>query len=172
VQSGVDVAISISERIRDPELITHVLRSEPIRAVTAQEHPLAARRRVTAADIVAEQLLLTEETCSYRAIFERALHDAGVRPGHALAFASVEAIKQCALSRMGIAILPEMVVAENLRQGTLVALRWPSPPLQVYTQLVRRRDRWVSPSMQAFWKAAIEMTGQEKARMKRSRTSR
>lgn len=159
VQTGVDVGVSISERIRDPQLITHVLRTEPIRAVVSREHPLASRKRITAADIVAEQLLLTEETCSYRGVFEAALRDAGVRLGHALAFASVEAVKQCVLSRMGIAVLPEMVVAENLRAGTLVSLRWPSPPLKVYTQLVRRRDRWFSPSMQAFWQTAIETIG-------------
>jgi DNA-binding transcriptional LysR family regulator len=167
IQSGVDVGVSISERIQDPQLITHVLRAETIRAVVAREHPLATRRRITPADIVSEQLLLTEETCSYRSVFEEALRDAGARPSHALAFASVEAIKQCALSRMGIAVLPEMVVADNLRAGTLVALRWPSRTLKVYTQLVRRRDRWFSPAMQAFWQAAIETVGVEKKAVKR-----
>jgi len=169
VQSGVDVGVSISERIRDPQLITHVLRPEPIRAVVASEHPLVSRKRISAADIVAEQLLLTEETCSYRAVFEHALRESGVRAGHALAFASVEAIKQCALSRMGIAVLPEMVVAENLRAGTLVALRWPTTPLKVYTQLVRRRDRWFSPAMQAFWQTAIDTIGATKSPKDRAR---
>jgi DNA-binding transcriptional LysR family regulator len=156
VQSGVDIGVSISERITDPQLISHILRTEPICAIVSCEHPLATKRSVSAADIVAEQLLLTEESCSYRGVFEKALGVEGARRDRALAFASVEAIKQCAIARMGVAVLPEMVVAEELRTGTLVALRWHPTRLKVYTQLVRRRDKWFSPTMQAFWNAAVE----------------
>jgi DNA-binding transcriptional LysR family regulator len=155
VQSGVDVGVSISERITDHQLISHVLRAEPLCAVVAREHQLAFSRRVTAEELVAQQLLMTEESCSYRGVFEQALSDAGVRPSRVLAFASVEAIKQCAIACMGVALLPEMVVADELRTGKLVALRWRTSPLRVYTQLVRRRDKWFSPTMQAFWNAAI-----------------
>jgi DNA-binding transcriptional LysR family regulator len=155
IHASVDIAISINERIMDPQLIVHVLRREPIRAVVSREHPLAAKRRVTPEEIAAEQLLLTEETCSYRAVFERALTQSGARPRRTLQFASVEAIKQCAHARMGVAVLPEMVVADDLKAGTLVVLRWHPTELKVYTQLVRRRDRWFSPAMSAFWNAAI-----------------
>ncbi len=152
---GVDIAISIDVLIQEPHLIVQPLRAEPICAVVAREHPLARRARISPHQIVAEQMLLTEHTCSYRALFERTLAAAGVRPTRTLEFASVEAIKQCARARMGIAILPRMVVAEDLRSGLLVALPWPRPALQVHTQLVRRRDKWVSPAMQAFWDAAL-----------------
>ena len=155
IEPGVDIAISINELIQQPHLIVEVLRPEIVRAVVARQHPLAARSKITPGDIVAEQLLLTEHSCSYRALFERTLATAGVRPSRTLEFASVEAIKQCARARMGIAILPEMVIAEDLHAGTLVALPWPRATLKVYTQLVRRRDKWVSPAMQAFWDTAI-----------------
>ncbi len=152
---GVDIAISIDQHIQQPHLIVEALRAEPLRAVVAREHLLLQRAKITPHDIVAEQMLLTEHTCSYRALFERTLAAAGVRPTRTLEFASVEAIKQCARARMGIAILPEMVVADDLRAGTLIAIPWPRTELKVYTQLVRRRDKWVSPAMQAFWDAAL-----------------
>lgn len=159
VAAGVDIGVSINERIADPQLVTRVLRTEPVRAVVASSHPLATMRRVTLADVVAEQLLLTEETCSYRSVFENALRLAGLRTGRVLDFASVEAMKQCAVARMGVAILPEVVVADGLRNGVLVMLRIPGVDLKVYTQLVRRRERWFSPAMQAFWDAAIQSIG-------------
>jgi DNA-binding transcriptional LysR family regulator len=81
-----------------------------------------------------------------------------------LEFASVEAIKQCALARMGVAVLPEVVVAEELRRGTLVALPWPMRSLNVYTQIVRKKEKWFSPAMQAFWKSAIEQLGDNNAK--------
>ena len=156
MQHGVDIGVSINEVIQDSQLITQVLRPEPVSIVVAADHPLARLRKVVAGDLIAHQLLLTEDSCSYRAVFERALHGAGTRPKHTLTFASVEAIKQCAIARMGVAVLPQMVVETNLRDGTLVALRWTPQPLCVYTQLVRRKDRWVSPAMLAFWQAATQ----------------
>lgn len=151
---GVDIAISINELIQEPHLEVEVLRAEPVRAVVASCHHLAGNGKVAAQEIVAEQLLLTEHSCSYRALFERTLAVAGVRVSRSLEFASVEAIKQCARARMGVAVLPEMVVAEDVRSGDLVALPWPDTELRVYTQLVRRQDKWVSPPMQAFWDMA------------------
>jgi len=156
IEPGVDIAISINEPLHEPHLIVECLRAEPMRAVVASDHMLATRVHLTPQEIVAEQLLLTEHTCSYRALFERALAQAGVRPSRSLEFASVEAIKQCALARMGIAVLPEMVVADALRTRTLVALPWPRTELRVYTQLVRLKDKWVSPAMQAFWTTAVD----------------
>jgi DNA-binding transcriptional LysR family regulator len=139
--------------------VVESLRAEPVCAVVAREHPLAVRARVTPQQIGVEQLLLTEHSCSYRALFERTLAQAGVRPTRTLVFASVEAIKQCALARMGVAVLPEMVVAGELHAGTLVALPWPKGGLRVYIQLVRRKDKWVSPAMQAFWNEAVGALG-------------
>lgn len=167
LEAGVDIAISINEPINEAHLIVQRLRPEPMRAVVSKDHALADRKQLKPQEIVAEQLLLPEHSCSYRALFERTLAQAGVRPSRTLEFASVEAIKQCALARMGIAILPEMVVADHLRAGTLAALPWPRFDLKVYTQLVRRRDQWVSPAMQAFWQAAIEALTEDDASLKK-----
>ena len=79
----------------------------------------------------------------------------GVSAVRSLEFLSVEAMKQCALASMGIAVLPEVVVHRELKQGLLVALDWPSKPIVVYTQLYRHRDKWMSPVMAAFWSLAV-----------------
>lgn len=154
---NVDIAVNISQPISDSQMIVERLVTERICAVVSSDHPLAGRRKVSPGDIVAEQLLLTGETCSYREIFEKALSSANARASRTLEFASVEAIKQCAKARMGIAILPEMVVHDDLRAGVLIALPWPSRSLLVYTQLLRHRGKWVSPAMRAFWDTATEM---------------
>jgi len=164
---GVDIAVSISERVTDPQMIAEPLIKERVCAVVAKDHPLAGRRSVKAQDVVLEQLLLTEESCSYRALFEKTLSAAGVRPSRSLQFASVEAIKHCAKARMGIAVLPRMVVRDELEKGTLVLLTWPDPQLNVYTQLVRRKEKWFSPAMQAFWSTAVEVLGQGGAASRR-----
>jgi DNA-binding transcriptional LysR family regulator len=151
----VDLAITIDEPVRDPQFVVQTLRAERMVSAVWSDHPLAHLKRVTAKEIGEYQILLTERSCSYRALFEQTLALHGARVSRSLEFASVEAIKQCALARMGVAVLPEVVVAHELRKGTLVALPWPARSLHVFTQIVRKKEKWFSPAMQAFWKSAI-----------------
>jgi DNA-binding transcriptional LysR family regulator len=168
---GVDLAVSISAPVNDAQLIAELLIKEPVCAVVTKEHPLAGRKSIKPQDLVSEQWLLTEESCSYRALFENALSAAGIRPSRTLQFASVEAIKQCAKARMGIAVLPHMVVKDDLENQTLVLVPWPSPQLNVYTQLVRRKEKWFSPPMQGFWAVAVDVLGKSQPASRRRKQS-
>jgi DNA-binding transcriptional LysR family regulator len=152
----VDLAITIDEPVRNPSFVVHALHEERMVCAVWAGHALAQAKRVTAEAIANEQILLTERRCSYRNLFERTLARAGTRVTRSLEFTSVEAIKQCAIARMGIAVLPEIVVADDLKSGNLVSLCWPPRPLHVYTQIVRNKEKWFSPAMQAFWTTAIE----------------
>jgi len=151
---GVDIALTIDEPVRAPSYIVQRLRTEPMVAAVSADHVLAKKKKITAKDLVEQQILLTEQSCSYRALMAE-----GARISKSLDLASVEAIKQCALARMGIAVLPEFVLHEELVKGSLVALAWPPQKLHVYTQMIRHRDKWVSPVVDAFWKMATELIG-------------
>jgi DNA-binding transcriptional LysR family regulator len=155
IEPSVDIAFSLDAPLRAPHLVVQRLRTEPIVLVVAAGHPLAGKKKLKAEVIAAEQVLVNERACSYRALFERTLREEGVPVTRSLEFLSVEAIKQCALASMGIAVLPQVVVDRELKQGLLVALDWPAKPLAVYTQLYRHRDKWMSPVMCAFWNLAV-----------------
>jgi len=155
IEPSVDIAFSLNAPLRAPHLVVQRLRVEPIVLAVAAGHPLAGKKKLKAEAIGAEQVLVNERACSYRALFERTLRAEGVSAVRSLEFLSVEAMKQCALASMGIAVLPEVVVHRELKQGLLVALDWPSKPIVVYTQLYRHRDKWMSPIMSAFWNLAV-----------------
>jgi DNA-binding transcriptional LysR family regulator len=157
LEPGVDLGITIDEPVEAPQLLVQRVRKERVVAVVAAEHPIARRREISAAEIAEQQILLTEEGGSYRALFERTLARQGGRINKLLEFASVEALKQCARARMGVAVLPEVVVEGELKQGVLVALPWPQKRMYVHTQLVRHKDKWFSPVMKAFWTMATKM---------------
>ncbi|HYN90021.1 MAG TPA: substrate-binding domain-containing protein, partial [Ardenticatenaceae bacterium] len=102
-------------------------------------------------------LLLTEQGCNYRSLFERALNAAGVYPSTTLEFGSVEAIKQCVMAGMGITVLPAVAVAAEVAQGRLVALPWADRPLDMVTQMLWHKDKWLSPALGAFLDLTREM---------------
>lgn len=164
IEPNVDVAFSLDVPLEGPHLIVEQLRAESIVLVVAAAHGLAGKKRVTAREIGAEQVLVNERACSYRELFERTLRGEGVPVTRSLELLSVEAIKQCALASLGVAVLPQVVVQREIQQGTLVVVDWPRKPLTVYTQLYRHKHKWMSPVMTAFWQMAVatcaEKTGE------------
>lgn len=148
--SDMDAAFLIGELLPSGRLQVESLVREPLTLVAAPEHPLARASRVRPADLCAEQVLLTENGCSYRSAFERTLAAAGVTITSTLEFSSVEAIKQCVMAGMGISVLPAVTVATELAQGRLAALRWSERNFSMVTQMIWHKDRWLSPALNAF----------------------
>lgn len=58
------------------------------------------------------------------------------------------------MSGLGIAFLPGMVVAADLRDGKLAELAWKAPEDALFTQIAWHKDKWMTPPLLAF----IELT--------------
>jgi DNA-binding transcriptional LysR family regulator len=165
LQNGeLDLVIRLADSFSEKSLETRNLGPERVLLVAAPDHPLAQRSHVRPADFALHQLLLTEGACAYRTKFERILGQQGVTLHGVTEFASVEAIKQCAMLGMGIALLPEIVVTSALENQTLTALKWRGPALDVARIVVWHRDRWMTPAMSSFLQAICEtMTNETEA---------
>lgn len=156
-EGAADAAVEIMEAQRFEQLILEPLCQVPIYVVARPDHRLARQQQIEISDFRNETLLLTERGCTYRAAFERILHQAGVRPATVMEFHSIEAIKQCVLGGMGVAVLPEMAVHSELLQGRLVRLSYPGQPTTLMTYLTWHKDKWQSPALQAFLRVTREM---------------
>ncbi|MGB3682492.1 MAG: LysR family transcriptional regulator [Rubrobacteraceae bacterium] len=152
-----DVAFVLDEPVRAGDLTVEPLVEEPVWLVAAPDHPLAESSPVRSSDLRDETLLLTGAGCSYRAMFLNALARDGVHPGTLLEFSGVEAIKQCAIAGMGVAVLPAVVAAKDVEAGSLTTLHWTGlEDFEVVTQMIRHEERWLSPAAEAFCNIARE----------------
>jgi DNA-binding transcriptional LysR family regulator len=145
----VDVAFVLDEPKQIADLCVEPLVTEPLAIVTAPGHRLTACASVGPQDFTDETMLLTEAGCTYRSRFLALVNDAGIYPHSLFEFGSVEAIKQCTLAGMGVAVLPMMTVAREVADGRLLPLSWRGPALTMATQLVWHGGRWLSPAMRA-----------------------
>jgi DNA-binding transcriptional LysR family regulator len=145
-----DLAINMCDNPSNPAHRSVRFHTERIFLLGEPSHPLAKRRTVKPCDLAGQNLLLTEAGCGYRAKLDKILALQNVRPGHVTEFSSVEAIKQCVSAGMGLALLPAIVVARELRQNQFKALRWNGPSLDIATWVLWHKDKWVSPAMTAF----------------------
>ncbi|MGE6256407.1 LysR family transcriptional regulator [Heyndrickxia sporothermodurans] len=150
VNGQLDAAFIMDVRNPEDTLKIEPLIKEDLMLVASPEHPLVFNTVVLPESLEQETLLLTEAGCSYRTIFEESLQSAGARPLDKIEFGSIEAIKQCVIAGLGIALLPEMVVEADLKMGRMKKLAWKYEYQSIYTQIAWHKDKWMSPPLEAF----------------------
>jgi DNA-binding transcriptional LysR family regulator len=156
-----DMAIRMADDNEHEHFKSVRIRTERVFLIAHPAHPLAARKAVRPEDMAGQVLLLTESGCAYRKKLDETLASLGIKPAGVTEFSSVEAIKPCLAAGMGIGLLPEIVVAADIKARKLKALRWVGPSLDIATHIVWHKDKWVSPSMEAFMRTVTKTLQQE-----------
>ncbi len=145
-----DLAVWMVDEVESIRLKSVRLRNEEILLFASPEHPLVAKSKVEPRDLSGQTLLLTEAGCGYRKKLDQVLALQGIRPGNITEFSSVEAIRECVSMGMGLGLLPEVVIAEELARKRVVALPWAGPDMVITTYVVWHKDKWISPALSAF----------------------
>jgi DNA-binding transcriptional LysR family regulator len=146
----IDLAISMSDSVDDKQLSSFPMRSEEVYLFATPEHPLANAKKVKPQDLLDQTLLLTESGCGYRKKLDVQLAAVSVRPQHITEFSSVEAIKQCVIAGLGIGLLPQIVIASELKKKQFALMNWSGGKMTIATHVIWHKDKWISAAMQAF----------------------
>lgn len=54
------------------------------------------------------------------------------------------------MSGLGICLLPQIAVEEEMNTGKLIPLNWSGPEFSIVSQVLYHKNKWVSPALQAF----------------------
>lgn len=146
----IDVALTLEQPRPSLGLNVEVMAVEEVVVVAPPDHALTRASVVSPHDIDGELMLQTEAGCPYRVVFEQALQEAGANPRETIEFSSVEAIKQCVMAGMGLAVLPKVTITRELRSRELAILPWQGPSLDMSSQLVWHAKRRTGATLQAF----------------------
>jgi DNA-binding transcriptional LysR family regulator len=149
-EGALDVGIILDPPYSDPELHTVVLREEELVIIAHPDHRISGMSEVRLEHLESESLILTEDGCTYRAMLQRLLKGGQVSYRLAYEFGNLEAIKQCVVYGLGIALLPRIAVAEAVRQGLVVAVPFIHPECRFYTQLIYAKRKWQSAAFKGF----------------------
>ncbi|CAH1192435.1 HTH-type transcriptional regulator GltR [Paenibacillus auburnensis] len=151
VRTGeLDVAFLLQPETEYKDLQCETLIHEAMTMIAPLDHPLMKAAEVEPTDLKNETILHTETGCTYRTLFERHLNSHGVFPDPNLEFWSIEAIKQCVMSGLGISFLPLITVRSELAEGKLARLNWNDEAQRVATQIVYHHKKWISPALNEF----------------------
>lgn len=141
-----DLGLILDHLSQDQELISFPVRKEEFAIITRPDDAYSRLSEMTARDLAQARFILTEEGCTYRALLLETLRRKGIPPQIACEFNSLEAIKQCVLSGLGIAFLPYVTVQEEVAQGKLQAIPFVDGS-HLFTQVIYLERKWRS---QAF----------------------
>ncbi|WEG18872.1 LysR family transcriptional regulator [Alkalihalophilus pseudofirmus] len=150
MKGEIDLAFIMDAQKMNPYVQSTPLIQEKLLLICSPTHSLAAQSTVIPEELGTETILYTESGCPYRNTFEDILNNHQVTPKTTLEFISLEAIKQCVISNLGVAVLPEMVVKEELKKTELVELKFKVEMPTLTTQMALHKDKWVSPQLADF----------------------
>lgn len=145
----VDMVCTLDQHIYNTNYMIADEEKIGVHFVAAAGNPLAARRRITIRELLGESFLLTEQGMSYRRLLEEKLAKRSLEIHPVLEIGSADLICKLVQENMGISFLPDYVTEAAVREKRLVRLHVEDFEVELWKQLLYRRDKWVSASMQA-----------------------
>ncbi|HEX9025361.1 MAG TPA: LysR family transcriptional regulator [Clostridium sp.] len=101
-------------------------------------------------------LIINEVESIYRKILENYFFDNNIFLNNTIELWSIEAIKKCVASNLGISFLPRFTVEEELENGKLKELNVGCSDANITAIYAYHKNKWISPAMSLFIKLARE----------------
>ncbi len=95
-------------------------------------------------------LIINEVESIYRKIIESYFFDKNIFLNNTIQLGSIEAIKKCVASNLGISFLPRFTVEEELENGKLEELNVSCSDAKVTAIYAYHKNKWISPAMSLF----------------------
>lgn len=150
LDNRVDFAL-VEGSVSHPELMAEAFYSDRLCFVASPTHPLAAHPYASLEEIAGYDLLLREPGSAGRELADSIFLAKGITITPAWESVSTQALLRAAKNLPGIAILPRLLVQDELSSGTLVEIPVPDAELSRTFYLIRHRNKYLPPSADAFW---------------------
>ncbi|MEU6009576.1 LysR family transcriptional regulator [Streptomyces sp. NPDC047453] len=146
-----DIGVAVVAGVpAESRLVPETVLGERLVLIAAPGHPLAALDQVSPGDLKGCRILLREPGSQTRELQEQALAEWELTEVSRGEVWGPEAVKQCVAAGLGLALISEHAVVDDVRAGTLTVLPVDPAPRSRPVNLVRRRDRLLSPAERAF----------------------
>ena len=146
IQGHLDLAL-VTEPVPDGLAVLGSY-TDPLVATVPDGHPLLARQRLTPTDIAREALILYPAGSGIRVVIDDWLRRGDPLVDSVMELGSAEAIKKLVGAGLGISLLSEHSVRDEIKRGEFHA-RALRPALSRRLVLVRRRDKPSAPALDA-----------------------
>ena len=146
----IDLACVLNENLYSNKYIKIFEAKTPVRFIVNVSHPLADHPHISLDSLTSQDFILTEKDIGYRRDLDIRLsqYERHVEPF--LETGDAEAILRYIRHSNAVTFLPEYVVYQQLRDGSLRALQVDEISLNVWIHFLYLKKKWVTPQMRAF----------------------
>ena len=146
----VDLVCTLDSHVYNTTYVIDGEEKVDVHFVASAHNPLASRKSVDIRELAKQPFLLTEKGVSYGRLLDETLAKKSLEIHPILELSRTDQL--CALVERdaGISFLPDYVTEEAVRAGTVARLNVPDFQVEVWMQLLHRRDKWVSLPMRAI----------------------
>jgi len=151
-----DLGVIASGMHSHPLLEEEELYHDRIDAIVSKKHPLAGRRRISL-EILAEQtLLIYPRRSRARRMIDEEFHKDGIIPKEIIDVYMNTAAVRLAEAGIGVALLPEEFISDEMPKRRCVHLRISGDPFERTISLVRKRGAHLSDAAAMFYEILME----------------
>ena len=135
---------------RDPKLEITPLRKDMMVLICHPQHPFAKTKAVRLKDITGQKFIGFEPDIPTRRAIDKILKEQSVQVQHVMEFDNIETVKRAVEIDHGVAIVPHATVVQEVRQGTLCAIRFKGKEFTRPLAILHRKGRVLTPAMKKF----------------------
>ena len=146
----------VSMPVPDKRLTVVPIHRDELIVITPPDHPLAAQKKATVAEVV-EYPLLLPKVGRTRDALETLFHERRLKPIISMELDSSELMKRFVAADVGVGFIPRSHVAEDLQAKALAALKLADASIQRELALVFRKDKALSRAALAFIDIAVKL---------------
>ncbi len=129
-----------------PKLVIVPFHTDPLRLICPPDHPLASRPTVTFEELFGQKIIVARECPAGPAL----IHQLRTSKGAMTEFDSVDTLKWAVIQHLGLAMLPENLVAGEVAAKTLVAVPFAEGNPVLTLAIVHKINKDLSLAMNQF----------------------
>lgn len=151
-----DLIITLEPEMDFEDLITHKISEENLIFISGKEFDIKDINRENKSEIEKKCFIFTEKECSLRQFFQNYLYNIDLLPLRILEFSSIEAVKQCVVSNLGVSLLPQFCVEDLIEAKKVRVIKGNGNEIKFSTQISYHKNKWLSPLLNEFMKYIIK----------------
>ena len=155
----VDIVCTLDSHIYNTTYIISNEEKIGVHFICSADNPLVGKSGLIMGDLMEYPFFLTEKGMSYRRLLDENLARDNREIQPVLEIGSADLICRLVSENMALSFLPDYVTEASVREGKLKRLKVEEFQIQVWKQILYRREKWLSPQMRAVIKhlSAMEL---------------
>lgn len=143
-----DLAFLFADYYHSQNLTVKFVGTQKLSIVACPGHELLTLDKVTIQNLKKYPVLLTRTECSYRKMYEQMLSEEHSVPPKIIEVSGIQAIKKWVAQGVGISILPDVSVEEDIAHGVMDRINLSEDQLETAILMIRQRDKKTSDILQ------------------------